>query len=378
MKIIALKETNPDEKRVAITPDTVKKYINLGFEVCIESTLGETIDVSDEEYVKSGAKISKIPLEIIADADILLKVQPTDLEADGRENKEITLMKKGAITVALMNPFENKKLFVYYAKHKITSFAMELVPRITRAQTMDALSSQSNLVGYKAVIDAAAEFSKIIPMMTTAAGTVHPAKILVLGAGVAGLQAIATAKRLGAIVSAFDVRTDAKEQVESLGAKFIQVASDEEGTAAGGYAKEMSEEYKKKQSELIHASVKNNDIVITTALIPGRKAPILITKEMVADMKPGSIIVDLAAVNGGNCELTKQNIIEHTSNVKIIGYTNYASRAAHAASKLYAANLFNLVALMVKDKKIAIDLNDEIIKSAMVTHEGSVTNPNFK
>jgi H+-translocating NAD(P) transhydrogenase subunit alpha len=378
MKIVALKETAIYEKRVAITPDIVKKYISLGFDVCVESSLGENIDISDQEYIEAGAKISKIPLEIIADADILLKVQPSILEANGEESKEISLMKPGAIIIALMNPFENKKLFIYYAKHKITSFAMELIPRITRAQSMDVLSSQSNLIGYKAVIDATAEFSKVMPMMTTAAGTIHPAKVLVLGAGVAGLQAIATAKRLGAVVSAFDVRVDAKEQVESLGAKFIQVKSDEDGATAGGYAKEMSDEYKKKQSELIHASVKNHDIVITTALIPGRKAPILITKEMVADMKSGSIIVDLAAVNGGNCELTKQNIVENISNVKIIGYTNYASRIANATSKLYATNLFNFISLMIKDKKISLNLDDEIIKSSMVTHEGAVTNPNFK
>lgn len=377
MKISVLKEKSLHEKRVAAVPETVKKYIKLGYEVCIESGAGEEASFSDQEYEAAGAKVSKIPLEIIADADIVLKVQPSSFNPKKDTLEETEFMKTGAILVSFLSPHSasSRDLFQIYSSKNITSIAMELIPRITRAQEMDALSSQSNLMGYKAVIDAASEFDKAFPMMMTAAGTINPAKVMILGAGVAGLQAIATARRLGAVVCAFDVRTTAKEQVESLGAKFIQVDQAEDGSGQGGYAKEMSEEYKKKQSELIHNTIKSQDIIITTALIPGVKAPILITKEMIKDMKPGSIIVDLAAPNGGNCEYTKIDTVVNHNDIKILGYSNYPSRISSSASKLYSQNLFNLVKLMTSENQIKLNLEDEILRSAVLTHAGKIINP---
>ena len=376
MKIAVLKETAEGEHRVAIHPDLIKKYIDLGFSIAIESGAGVLSDITDEEFTKAGALVSKIPLEIVSDADILLKVQPSDFE-NKKNNKipdETKLLKNGALIIGFLSPHQNLDLIKKYKNLQVSAIAMELIPRITRAQTMDSLSSQSNLSGYRAVIDAVYEFSKAIPMMMTAAGSIQPAKILILGAGVAGLQAIATAKRLGAIVSAFDVRAAAREQVESLGASFVEVASSEDGSASGGYAKEMSAEYKQKQSNLIHQTLKTQDIVISTALIPGKIAPILITKEMIDDMKQGSIIVDLASIAGGNCELTKKDEITIYNGVKIIGHTNFASRIASSASKLYATNLYNLVSLIVKDNKDKLTLNfaDEIIKSSVLTHDGKL------
>jgi len=381
MKIAVLKEKAQGEYRVAIHPETVKKYIELGFSVCIESGAGELSSITDSEFEKAGAKISKIPLEIVADANIVLKVQPSNVavKKNTKDLDEILLMAENAMIIGLLSPHANKELIAKYAENKITAVAMEFIPRITRAQTMDALSSQSNLAGYRAVIDAANEFDKAFPMMMTAAGTIHPAKVLVFGAGVAGLQAIATAKRLGAIVSAFDVRAVAREQVESLGATFIEVPAEEDGSGSGGYAKEMSDEYKKKQAELILQTIKDQDILITTALIPGKPAPILITKEMVEQMKSGSIIVDIAAVNGGNCTLTKPDQVIILNNVKIIGYNNFASRIANSASKLYANNLFNLVKFLVAEHKtrINLDFNDEIIKSSVLTFDGRIVHPLF-
>ena len=376
MKIAIVKETEDLEKRVSATPETVKKLISLGFSVNIEEDAGLNSFFSNDSYTDAGANIISDVNALISSADIVFKVNT--VHKDGKGSDNIKYYKKGTKIIGFLKPLQNKEKIKDLANHNIDAFSVEFIPRISRAQSMDALSSQSNLAGYKAVIDSVSEFSKAIPMMMTAAGTIAPAKILILGAGVAGLQAIATARRLGAIVSAFDVRVAAKEQVESLGAKFIEVVLDNNETSNNetdtGYAKEMSEEYKKQQQDLLHQTIKNQDIVITTALIPGKEAPELITTAMVKDMKAGSIIVDLAAEAGGNCKLTKLNetVMEH--NIKIMGYANFPSKLAQDASSLYAKNLLNFVQLMVKDKKIQIDWEDEILKKSCVSYDGNVFN----
>ena len=376
MKIAIVKETEELEKRVAASPETVKKLLSLGFSVDVEKGAGVNSFFSDADYKNAGANIIADTKSIVSSADIVFKVNT--VHKDGKGADDINIYNKGTKIIGFLKPLQNPEQIKDLAEKNIDAFSVELIPRISRAQSMDALSSQSNLAGYKAVIDSVSEFSKAIPMMMTAAGTVAPAKILILGAGVAGLQAIATAKRLGAVVSAFDVRAAAKEQVESLGAKFIEVVTEDEDNSdnetASGYAKEMSEDYKKKQQNLLHETIKTQDIVITTALIPGKDAPELITNSMVKDMKGGSIIVDLAAEAGGNCKLTKLNeiIIEH--DVKIIGYSDFPSKLSQDASNLYAKNLLNFVQLMVKDKKIEIDWEDEILKKSCVSHDGKVLN----
>ena len=376
MKIAIVKETEDLEKRVAGTPETVKKLISLGFSVDVEEDAGINSFFSNALYKTAGANIVSDTNTIVSSADIVLKVN--NVHKDGKGADNIKYYKNKTKIIGSLKPLQNKEKIKDLANNNIDAFSVELIPRISRAQSMDALSSQSNLAGYKAVIDSVSEFSKAIPMMMTAAGTIAPAKILILGAGVAGLQAIATARRLGAIVSAFDVRAAAKEQVESLGAKFIEVVLDNTEVSNNetdtGYAKEMSEEYKKQQKDLLHQTIKTQDIVITTALIPGKEAPELITTDMVKDMKPGSIIVDLAAEAGGNCKLTKLNetIIEH--NVKIMGYANFPSKLSQDASSLYSKNLFNFVQLMVKDKKIEIDWKDEILQKSCVSYDGKVLN----
>jgi len=375
MKIAIVKETEDLEKRVSATPETVKKLISLGFSVDVEKDAGINSFFSNDSYKKAGANIISDVNALISSADIVLKVNT--VHKDGKGSDNIKHYKKGTKIIGFLKPLQNQEKIKNLANNNIDAFSVELIPRISRAQSMDALSSQSNLAGYKAVVDSVSEFSKAIPMMMTAAGTIAPAKILILGAGVAGLQAIATARRLGAIVSAFDVRLAAKEQVESLGAKFIEVAldnDDSDNETEGGYAKEMSDNYKKKQKELLHQTIKNQDIVIATALIPGKEAPELITNDMVKDMKPGSIIVDLAAEAGGNCKLTKlnQTITEH--NIKIMGYANFPSQLSQDASSLYAKNLLNFLQLMVKDKKIEIDWEDEILKKSCVSYDGKVHN----
>ena len=376
MKIAIVKETEDLEKRVAGTPETVKKLISLGFSVDVEEDAGINSFFSNALYKTAGANIVSDTNIIVSSADIVLKVN--NVHKDGKGADNIKYYKNKTKIIGFLKPLQNKEKIKDLANNNIDAFSVELIPRISRAQSMDALSSQSNLAGYKAVIDSVSEFSKAIPMMMTAAGTIVPAKVLILGAGVAGLQAIATARRLGAIVSAFDVRAAAKEQVESLGAKFIEVVLDNTEVSNNetdtGYAKEMSEEYKKQQKDLLHQTIKTQDIVITTALIPGKEAPELITTDMVKDMKPGSIIVDLAAEAGGNCKLTKLNetIIEH--NVKIMGYANFPSKLSQDASSLYSKNLFNFVQLMVKDKKIEIDWKDEILQKSCVSYDGKVLN----
>jgi H+-translocating NAD(P) transhydrogenase subunit alpha len=367
MKIAILREQTEGERRVAATPDTVKKYISQGASVSVESNAGSNISVSDSDYESAGALISND----INDADIVLSVRTPPA-------KTLSILKENAILVGMLEPYGNNEINTIYNQQKISAFSLELLPRISRAQSMDVLSSQSNLAGYRAVIDAVATLGKAVPMMMTAAGTVAPAKVLVLGAGVAGLQAIATAKRLGAVVSAFDVRPAAKEQVESLGAKFIEVAAEESGEGSGGYAKEMSDDYKRKQSELIAETIVKQDIVISTALIPGRPAPVLITEEMVTNMKQGSVIVDLAAASGGNCPLTELDKTVVKYGVMLIGYGNMPSRVAIDASQLYARNLYNFIStLLIEKNAINVKWDDELVKGTLLTHNGETVHSMF-
>ena len=367
MQISVIKEENKNEQRVSSTPEAIKLLERFGAEILVEKGAGDLSGYSDELYMSSGAKI--VDRSICLQSDICLCVRMPS-------QNDINQMKKGSILVGILNPYENKNYFNDLNNNHITSCCMELIPRISRAQSMDVLSSQANLAGYKSVIDAAEKFGKAFPMMMTAAGRINPAKVMILGVGVAGLQAIATAKRLGAVVSATDVRSATKEQVESLGGKFIMVEDDElkEAETSGGYAKEMSGEYKKKQAILIAETIAKQDIVICTALIPGRKAPVLISEEMVNSMARGSIIVDLAVESGGNCPLSRvDEIVEHNG-VKIIGYSNVPGRVAKDASSLYAKNIVNFLTLMInkEEKKINIDWEDEIINSVILTHNGQI------
>jgi NAD(P) transhydrogenase subunit alpha len=375
MKLAVPKETANGETRVAATPESVKKLKSLGLDVVVETGAGAAAHISDADYAAMGASIAPDARAALVDADIVLKVR-------GPSPAESGLIKRGAVVAALLAPHSEKPAIAALAAQGAVAFAMEFLPRISRAQSMDVLSSQANLAGYKAVIDAAAQFGRAMPMMMTAAGTIAPARVLVMGVGVAGLQAIATAKRLGAIVSATDVRPATKEQVESLGGTFIAVMDEEFKNAqtAGGYAKEMSKEYQAKQAALTAETIKKQDIVITTALIPGRKAPILVDEDMIKSMKPGSVIVDLAAEAGGNTPLTKAGEVTQVHGVTIMGYTNLPGRLAVDASSLYARNLFNFISLLVDKKtgQLAIDWNDEIVKGALVTKDGDIVHPSVK
>jgi NAD(P) transhydrogenase subunit alpha len=363
MRLAVPKETRPGETRVAATPESVKKLKSLGLDVVVQVGAGAGARFADADYAAAGATVAPDAASTLKDADIVLKVR-------GAEPGEISQLKSGAVLVALLSPHSEQAAITALAQAGVTAFAMELLPRISRAQAMDVLSSQANLAGYKAVIDAAAQFGRAMPMMMTAAGTIAPARVLVMGVGVAGLQAIATAKRLGAIVSATDVRPATKEQVESLGGTFVAVMDDEFKNAqtAAGYAKPMSAEYQAKQAALTAETIKKQDIVITTALIPGRAAPILVTEEMIKTMKPGSVIVDLAAGAGGNTPLSKPDQVVEVHGVTIMGHTNLPGALATDASSLYARNLFNFVSLIVDKKSgaLAIDWKDEIIKGAAV------------
>ncbi len=374
MPVLAVtKERRAGETRVAVTPDAAKKLIALGLEVRVEAGAGRAAAVSDADYQAAGAKIVAGAAETITGADILLKVRgPTD--------EEIAALKAGAIVVGLVNPFQERETLEALARHGATVFAMELVPRITRAQVMDALSSQANLAGYRSVIEAAEVYGRALPMMMTAAGTIAPAKVFVMGAGVAGLQAIATARRLGAVVTGTDVRPAAKEQVESLGAKFVAVEDEEFKAAetASGYAKPMSEAYQAKQAALVGEHIKKQDIVITTALIPGRLAPKLVSAEHVASMKPGSVLVDLAVEQGGNVVGAKSGETVETGGVKIVGIPNMPSRIAADASALYARNLTAFVGLLVKDGAVAPDFDDEILQAALVAKDGAIAHALLK
>jgi NAD(P) transhydrogenase subunit alpha len=375
MKLAVLKERRAGEARVAATPETAKKLTGLGLSVVVESGAGAGAKIADADYVAAGATIAPDAAAALADADIVFTVR-------GPDAGEIAAMKKGTVLAALLVPHSEKDTAQKLAAQGITAFAMEFIPRISRAQAMDVLSSQANLAGYKAVIDAAATFGRAFPMMMTAAGTIAPARAFIMGVGVAGLQAIATARRLGAIVSATDVRPATREQVESLGATFVAVMDDEfkQAETAAGYAKEMSKDYQAKQAALIAETIRKQDIVITTALIPGRKAPVLVTEEMVKTMKPGSVIVDLAAEQGGNCPLTEADQVVEAHGVTIMGYTNLASRLAVDTSSLYARNLFNFVSLLVDKKTGALNLNwdDEILKGAVLTRDGEIVHPAVK
>ncbi|MBI2260363.1 MAG: Re/Si-specific NAD(P)(+) transhydrogenase subunit alpha [Caulobacterales bacterium] len=366
--IAVSRERRDGETRCAVTPETVKKLIALGATVAVEAGTGAGSSIPDADYAAAGATVAKDLKAVLAGADILLKVR-------GPTAQETSALKPGAVVVALLDAYRDKGTVAALAGAGVTAFAMEFVPRISRAQVMDALSSQANLAGYRAVIEAAYAFGKGFPMMMTAAGTVAPAKVFVMGAGVAGLQAVATARRLGAVVTATDVRPASKEQVESLGAKFVAVEDKEFKAAetAAGYAKPMSAEYQAKQAELTASHIVKQDIVITTALIPGRPAPRLVTAAHVASMKPGSVLVDLAIDNGGNVEGAKAGEVVTTANgAQIVGWTNMAGRIAADASALYARNLSAFVGLMVKDGALAVDLEDEILKAAAVTHRGAV------
>lgn len=344
---------NPNEKRVAITPEVTAKYIKLGFEVVLPKGVGESAGFSDSEYESAGAVISN---GSIADADLYLCVKP--------ELSENMQLSKGSYLIAMLSPFQNAEILKKLFLKGINPCALEKVPRITRAQSMDILSSQANIAGYRAVVEAISEYCRVIPLMMTAAGTIRPAKVLILGAGVAGLQAIATARRMGARVQAFDVRRAVKEQVESLGATFVDIESDENGETVGGYAREMSDDYKKKQAEKLAEALKMSDIVISTAQIQGKPAPRLISKEMVNSMASGSVIVDMATETGGNCELSEKDKKVVINGVTIIGYTDFAGRVAYDSSQLFARNVFNFVSLMLKDNKL--DTSDEIIQATLI------------
>ena len=374
MKVAVLKERLSGENRVAASPDTVKKLIALGTTVVVEKGAGEASSFTDAAYQDAGATIAATAKDAVAGAVVILKVRaPED------EDTLLNELSEGAVLIGNLAPYDRRAQLETYARKNISAFSLELIPRITRAQAMDVLSSQSNLAGYRAVIEGGHVFGRAFPMMMTAAGTVAPARVLVLGAGVAGLQAIATARRLGAVVSAFDVRAAAKEQVESLGATFVEVEGAENAETKGGYAKEVSEDFKKRQQAKIHETLKKNDIVISTALIPGKPAPVLITEEMVRDMKNGSVIVDLAAERGGNCTLTEPDKVVVRHGVSIIGYTNIPSRIAVDASALYARNVLNFLSLMIdkETRNLKINLDDEIIKGTLLTHAGAIVHPAF-
>jgi len=371
MKIAIAAEIDPGEARVAATPETVKKLIGLGAEVSVEPGAGVKSGIPDADFAAAGATVAAGGT---AAADIVLKVR-RPLES------EVKSYKRGALVIAIMDPYGNEPALRAMADAGVTAFAMELMPRITRAQVMDVLSSQANLAGYRAVIDGAAEYGRALPMMMTAAGTVPAAKVFVMGAGVAGLQAIATARRLGAVVTATDVRPAAKEQVESLGAKFIAVEDDEfkQAETAAGYAKEMSAAYQAKQAALVAEHLKKQDIVVTTALIPGRPAPRLISAEMVASMKPGSVLVDLAVERGGNVEGAKSGEVADVNGVKIVGYPNLANRVAASASSLYARNLYSFLEILIDKaaKALAVKWDDDIVKATVLTRDGAIVHPNF-
>jgi NAD(P) transhydrogenase subunit alpha len=376
MRIAVITESDSLEPRVAATPETVKKLVGLGATVAVEAGAGLKSGIVDGDYEAAGATVAPKATAVLKDADVVLKVRRPNA-------KELGAMKPGALVLAIMDPYGQDEALKAMADAKVASFAMELMPRITRAQVMDVLSSQANLAGYRAVIDAAAEYGRALPMMMTAAGTVPAARIFIMGVGVAGLQAIATARRLGAVVTATDVRPATKEQVESLGAKFLAVEDEEfqQAQTAGGYAKEMSKEYQAKQAALVASHIAKQDIVITTALIPGRPAPKLVTAEMVASMKPGSVIVDLAVERGGNVVGVKPGEVVTTANgVKLVGHLNVAGRLAATSSSLYAKNLFAFLETMIDKgaKALAVKWDDELVKATNLTRDGAVVHPNFQ
>ena len=361
MNLGSILENQSLEKRVAVTPEIVKKYLSIGFEISLSKDYGLHLGINDKEYLDVGAKILNDEKEILINSDVIIQLGMLS-------DEKSSLIKENQNLIGVLNPYENKNIIENLSKKKVNVFSLEMLPRITRAQSMDILSSQANLAGYKAVIEAFANFEKAVPMMMTAAGTIPAAKVLVVGAGVAGLQAIATAKRMGAIVFATDVRMASKEQVESLGGKFLTVEGSENLETEGGYAKEASEEFKKKQEDLLAETLKKIDIVVCTALIPGKKAPIIIKENMINNMQPGSVIYDLAAVQGGNTAYTEADKVIEKNRVRVMGDSNILNKLPVSASNLYAKNIFNFVNNLIdKDsKKININLDDEIIKKTLM------------
>ena len=377
MKIAIPKEILAGEHRVGLIPETVKRILKKGFEVSVESGAGEAGFFSDQDYQEAGAQVETSVESLFAGADAVLKVNPPQQnEKVGKH--EIDMMKEGAVLICFLYPLTHIDLAEKLAKRKISAFSIDMIPRTTLAQSMDVLSSMSTVAGYKAVLTSATLIGKFFPMFMTAAGTIPPVKMLILGAGVAGLQAVATARRLGAVVEVFDTRKVVKEQVMSLGAKFVEVESTEDAQSGSGYAQELSEEYKKKQEELIHKHIAKSDVCITTALIPGKRAPILITEEMVKDMKTGSVIVDLAAEQGGNCELTEPGKQVLKYGVMISGLLNIPSTMPIHASQMYSKNLEKYLYHLTDDKKFKMDLNDEITNGSLITHNGEIVQERVK
>ena len=379
MKIGIPKEIRPGELRVAISPEVIKKLTGLGFDVAVEAGAGAGSCVTDEQYREAGAEIAPDAAAALGAADLVFKVQRPMTAAEGAD--EIALMKEGAILIGHLSALSAPNSAAAYNDRKLTAFAMDLMPRISRAQSMDVLSSQSNLAGYKAVLEAAAEHMSAFPMMMTAAGTVAPARVFVMGVGVAGLQAIATAKRLGAVVTAYDVRPATREQVESLGGKFLIVDEEamRDAETAGGYAKEMTEDYKRKEREVIAGHIREQDIVITTALIPGRPAPVLVTRAMVESMKPGSVVVDLAVETGGNCECAERGRVVEHQGVRIVGHDNMPARLARDASSLFAKNIFNFLTPHAGEGgTLNLDWEDETVRDTALTRGGAVVNDRIK
>ena len=375
MKIAVARETVMGERRVALIPDTVSRLVKQGLEVLLEAGAGEAAYFSDADYEAAGATIISDTAQLWAEADVLLKVSPPQ-DHDGYA--ETSQLREGATLIGFLNPLGHPEGIQSLARRRITAFSMELIPRTSRAQSMDALSSQASVAGYKAALIAATALPKYFPMLTTAAGTIRPAKVFVMGAGVAGLQAIATARRLGAMVEAFDIRPAVKEEVQSLGAKFVEVPLDEETVAEGGYAREVSEAAKERSRQVVAAHIAQADAVITTAQVPGKKAPLLVTEEMIAGMKPGSVIVDLAADQGGNCAYTQagRDVVRH--GVTIIGPTNLPASVPVHASQLYAKNILTLLNHLIKDGDLQLNFEDDIIAAACVTYEGDIRNTRIK
>jgi len=372
MKIAIAKEVEVGERRVALVPDVVARLVKQGLEIWVEAGAGERAFFPNSAYEAAGATLISDPAKLWGEADVILKVGLPQEREDGQP--EIDLLREGSVLIGFLNPLGNPILIQRLADRKVTAFSMELVPRTSRAQSMDALSSQAGVAGYQAVLIAAAALPKFFPMLTTAAGTIAPAKVFVLGAGVAGLQAIATARRLGAVVEAFDIRPAVKEEVQSLGAKFVEVPLEEDTVAEGGYAKEVSETAKQRTQAVIAEHIKQSDAVITTAQVQGKKAPLLVTEEMVAAMKPGSVVVDLAAEQGGNCACTEAGKDVVWQGVTIIGPMNLPSSIPIHASQMYAKNIATLVQYLIKEQELQLDFTDDIVNSACVTHEGMIRN----
>lgn len=377
MKIAVPKEIVPGERRVALVPNVLGKLAKAGFEIFVEKGAGEGSYYSDKEYEEAGAGIVKSPEELYQDAKVILKVRPP-VVSEKKGNNELDLMPEGSVLICFLETLRNPQVASELAKRKITSFSMDTIPRISRAQSMDALSSQASAAGYKAVLIAARAIRKFLPMLTTAAGTIPPAKVFIIGAGVAGLQAIATAKRLGANVEGFDIRPAAKGEVESLGARFVDAQLEEDTEAEGGYAKEVSEEAKKREHQVLHDHVAAADIVITTAQVPGKKAPVLVTKDMIQAMKPGSVLVDLAVEQGGNIELSKPGESVDVNGVTIIGPDNLTSEMSVHTSQMYARNIITLLLHLTKEGQLNLDFNDEITSGSCITHNGEIVHERTK